>query len=243
MIKAALFDLGGTLLDFNPENYAWLEWERIGVQAVCAFLSSRGHPIDPDAFAGHFMGALTPRWIRATEGKQNLRLGDLLAESSAACGTALSEDEIQQAVALYIAPLDARVVMYDDARETLQALADRGLRIGLISNTMWPGDYHRRELERFGLLSYFDDTLFSGDVGLWKPQPAAYGLALERLGVSAEDAFFVGDLPQHDLLGAQAVGMRTVFKRNKSFELAGVQPDAEITHLIELTELINRWSS
>lgn len=240
-IQAALFDLGGTLLDFNPEGYAWLEWERIGLTSAHAFLSAQGHALDREAFIAHFMDALPRRWTLATQGKQNLTLDGLLQEACIAGGKAVPAADIRAAIPHYIAPLDQRVAMYDDTLGTIQALHARGLKIGLISNTMWPGDEHRREMERFGFLHYFHDTLFSGDVALWKPQPELYQLALDRLGVLAERAFFVGDTPEHDLVGAQAVGMKTVYKRNTSFALDGVHPDAEITHLAELLELIERW--
>lgn len=236
--QAALFDLGGTLLDFNPEKYPWLEWERIGVQKAHDYLRSRGYEMSLDAFAGYFMGQLAQRWEMAVEGRQNLQLGDFLHESCRVCGADPLNDEIQEALGYYIAPLDARVVMYDDAVETLARLRDRGFKIALVSNTMWPGVYHRGELERFGLMSYFDCALFSGDSGLWKPQPEIYHLALAQLGVSAENAFFVGDTPQHDLIGARAVGMYTVFRRNKVFPLDGFRPDAEIDRLSELIEIV-----
>lgn len=241
MIQAAIFDLGGTLLDFNPEGYAWLEWERIGLTHVYAFLSEQGYALDRDKFVAHFMDALPHRWTLATLGRQNLTLGGLLQEACVAAGKAMPVQMIKAAIPRYIAPLDRRVVMYDDTLETIQALHARGLKIGLISNTMWPGDEHRQEMERFGILKYFDDTLFSSDVALWKPQPELYQLALDRLNIPAERAFFVGDTPEHDLVGARAVEMKTVYKRNKSFKLNGIRPDAEITRLAELLDLIERW--
>ena len=241
MILAAIFDLGGTLLDFNPQRLSWLEWERQGLESAQAFLSSRGYPIAREAFISYFMDMLPGRWEEATGGGRNLRLGDALCQVCAVCGVSPTTAEIEEAIAHYIAPLDARVVAYDDALDTLRALRDRGLKVGLVSNTMWPGEFHRRELDRFGLLSCFDATVFSADVALWKPQPEIYHLILDRLGVSAESAFFVGDIPQHDLVGAQGVGMRTVYKHNASFALDALHPDAEITHLAELVALVERW--
>ena len=241
MIQAALFDLGGTLLEFNPRRLPWLEWERIGLANVHTFLTARGHTLDLDHLGPLFASTLPGRWELAAQGIKNLRLGDILRESCAACGVILDETELDEAVAQYIAPVDREVQIYDDAIETVKSLRERGLKIGLISNTMWPGEYHRREMARFGLLPYFDHTLFSADVGLWKPQPEIYHLALEALDVSAEHAFFVGDIPQHDIAGAQAAGIKAVFKRNDSFSLDGVKPDAQIAHLSDLLELVEQW--
>ena len=241
MLQAALLDLGGTLLDFNPEGHPWMEWERAGLEGAYAYLSSHGYALDQDAFIAHVVNTLPRRWDLATRGKQNLTLDGLLQEACVAAGMSVPAADIQAAMAHYIAPLDRRVRIYDDTLETIRTLKARGLKLGLVSNSMWPGDEHRKEMRRFGLLDYFDDTIFSGDVALWKPQPELYRLALDRLGVPAQHAFFVGDTPEHDLVGAQAVGMKTVYKRNNSFDLNGIRPDAEITHLAELLTLIEHW--
>ncbi len=237
-ITAVLFDLGGTLLDFNPHGYAWLEWERIGLDNAFAFLSQH-YPLDYQAFVAHFMNVLPHRWTLATQGKQNLTLGGLLEETCVAAGAAVPVPTIQAAIAHYVAPLDRQVVIYEDAIPTLETLHRRGLRLALISNSMWPGHVHRQQMARFGILRYFDQTFFSGDVAMWKPQPALYRLALNRLDILPEQALFVGDTPEHDLVGARAVGIKTVYKRNDAFKLDGFQPDAEITHLAELPALLN----
>jgi len=241
VIRAVIFDLGGTLLDFNPQRLPWLEWERMGLDAAHAYLAGRGYDLLLDALAAHFCGSLAERWDRATKGGTNLRLQDLLSESCAACGTVPTPDEIAEAVTRYIAPLDVRVVAFDDALATLDALRQQGHKIGLISNTMWPGEFHRQEMARSRLLPYFDHVLFSSEVGIWKPQPGIYHLCLDTLGVSPAEAVFVGDMPEHDIVGAQRAGMRGILKRNDGNQPGAVRPDAEIVQLSELPALIERW--
>jgi putative hydrolase of the HAD superfamily len=241
VICAVLFDMGGTLLEFHPEHLPWLEWERIGLESAHAYLTGQGYKLSVDALVAHFVDALPERWQRATQGKANLRLGDRLRQACAACGAVPTPEELDEAVARYIAPLDAQVVPYDDTLPTLMALRERGLKVGLVSNTMWPGEYHRRELERHGLMPYLDHTVFSADVGVWKPQPGIYRLSLDALRVAANEAVFVGDMPEHDIIGAQGVGMRGVYKRNDGFPSGGVQPDATIPNLSDLLPLLERW--
>ena len=243
MISAVVFDLGGTLLDFNPDQLPWLDWERAGLANAYAYLSGRGYAIEERALVGEFIDELPERWERATQGGENLRLDAIMREACAACGVEPTAAEIKEAVARYIEPLDARVVPYDDTVDTLEWLRAAGYRIGLVSNTMWPAKYHRQELWRFGLHSYFDHTAFSSDVGVWKPQPGIYLLSLGALDVAAAEAVFVGDTPAHDIVGAKRVGMRTVYKQNVSFQPDGVEPDAVIEQLSELPELIERWQA
>ena len=246
MIRAVIFDLGGTLLDFNPHGSSWLEWERTGLENATAFLLSQGYQFAKEAFIDPFMKALPERWERAAQGGDNLRLGEMLAEAGRLCGLTLSPDALDESIARYVAPLDAGVTMYDDALATLDALRERGLKMGLVSNTMWPAVWHRQELARFGLTPYFDHTVFSAEVGVWKPQPGIYRLSLEALSVSPHEALFVGDMLPHDILGAQGVGMVGVHKRNDNLSLADVHsvvvcPDVAITYLAELPALVDRW--
>ena len=99
MIQAAIFDLGGTLLEFNPQKLPWLEWERIGLVHVHTFLTAQGHVLDFDQLATIFSSALPERWELAAKGVKNLKLGDMLHESCAACGVTLTGDEIGEAIA------------------------------------------------------------------------------------------------------------------------------------------------
>lgn len=243
MISAVIFDLGGTLLDFNPDQRPWLDWERVGLASAYAYLSAQGYRIEKQELVSYFLDHLPERWERAAQGGENLRLGDVMREACAACGVMPTEQEIEAAVAHYIEPLDARVVPYDDTVETLAALRAAHYRLGLVSNTMWPAEYHRRELVRFGLLPYLAHTAFSADVGIWKPQPGIYLLSLGALEVTADEAVFVGDMPAHDLVGARGVGMRAIYKRNGAFLPDGVKADAVIERLSELPEVIERWQA
>lgn len=233
--------MGGTLLDFNPDRLPWLDWEQAGVTAAHAYLVQQGCDLPREELAAAFIAALPERWEQATQGGANLHLGEMVQEACAQLGLTLSAADAAEVAAAYVAPLDRRVVPYADTIDTLQALKDRDLRLGLVSNTMWPGDLHRRQLARLGLAPYFDYVVFSSDAGIWKPQPGIYWLALDALGVTPEQAVFVGDMLGHDIAGAQAVGMRAVYKRGGVEQEAPVEPDATITHLAELPPLIDRW--
>ncbi|HEX2119588.1 MAG TPA: HAD family hydrolase, partial [Acidimicrobiales bacterium] len=129
-----------------------------------------------------------------------------------------------------------------DAVPTLTALRDRGLRIGLLSNTHWPRSFHERFLERDGLVEFIDARLYTSEMPFQKPHPSAFVTAAEALGVDPERAVFVGDRPWDDISGAQAAGMRTVLRPNPiAPDIDGIEPDARIRSLPELVELVAAW--
>lgn len=93
----------------------------------------------------------------------------------------------------------------------LWALRDRGIRIGLISNTgRTPGRVLRILLQRAGLLEHFEALTFSDEAGIRKPDPRIFRWTLNKLGVRPEQAAHVGDDLHADVAGAQAAGLRGV---------------------------------
>jgi putative hydrolase of the HAD superfamily len=95
-----------------------------------------------------------------------------------------------------------------EAPRVLEELRREGLLVAVVSNT--EDGRVRDALEAAGLASYFDVVIDSHLVGCRKPDPAIFRLALERLGVGAEEAAFVGDTYAHDALAARAAGMRAI---------------------------------
>jgi putative hydrolase of the HAD superfamily len=127
--------------------------------------------------------------------------------------------------------------LYDDTIHTLESLRRR-YRLGLITNG--PASIQRAKIERFGLAGYFDALIVSGEVGVAKPDPAIFALALRQLGVAPRDALFVGDSPEHDMRGAEAAGMAFVWMNAHGEELPDGfgQPLAVIGRLGELMEVL-----
>jgi putative hydrolase of the HAD superfamily len=97
--------------------------------------------------------------------------------------------------------------LYDDVAPTLRALAARGLKIGLISNT------HRSLAtfqQHFALDGLISAAVSSSEHGYLKPHPSIFEAALKLAGVAAGESVMVGDSFAHDIEGARRVGMRGV---------------------------------
>jgi putative hydrolase of the HAD superfamily len=91
--------------------------------------------------------------------------------------------------------------------ESLQRLRAAGLRLGVVSNS---DGRVEQALEAAGLRGYFDVVIDSALVGVEKPDPRIFHAALDALGVSPEEALYVGDLYEVDIIGARAAGMQAV---------------------------------
>jgi putative hydrolase of the HAD superfamily len=102
-------------------------------------------------------------------------------------------------------------VFPQDAADTLAQLRSAGRKLAVVTNG--PVAWQSRKLQTLGLRDYFDEVLISEAEGVAKPDPRIFARALERLGVDAADAMFVGDHPDIDVAGSQDAGLVPVWKR------------------------------
>ena len=242
MIKAVLFDMGSTLLEF--ENQPWEDLIRQGIEAVYKGLHAHGAllPPSPD-FYQVFRESYRETWRQAEQSLIEMEIRLLLQQTAQGLGLSLTEALLLDLVRAHYGPVSAQVTIYADTIDTLADVRRRGMKVGLVSNTVWPGALHKEDLERFGILQFFDHVLFSADLGVRKPHPQIFQTALEALNVAPHEAVFVGDRVPEDVEGAKRIGMRGVWKERPDREqLAHVIPDAQIIHLHELLAILDSWT-
>ena len=97
--------------------------------------------------------------------------------------------------------------------DAVRAARRSGVRTGLVSNS-----WGQERYDRAGFPELFDAVVISGEVGVRKPEPEIYALAVERLGLEPERIVFVDDLPGN-LKPAAAIGMATVLHRDAATTL------------------------
>jgi putative hydrolase of the HAD superfamily len=105
--------------------------------------------------------------------------------------------------------------------------------------------YARGELHKVGLLDYFDPIVISGDYGYRKPDRRLFQLALDEMGVAAENAVYVGNDMHRDIFGAREAGMTTVLFESDQGTSAYLDcvPDYRITDLRDLLKVLGLdWS-
>ena len=122
--------------------------------------------------------------------------------------------------------------------QTLTALRESGLKLGIVSNG--ETSFQRRNIEALGLEPLVDAVLISEAEGLRKPDAAMFRRAAERLHVSPEQCLFVGDNPEADILGAHRAGMKTAwFNAGAPWpESLAPSPGVEIGELAQTLALV-----
>ncbi len=242
-----LFDLSGTLVNYRGSVVGWEAMERLGFTAVHELLlqsSDAKEMPTADIFYSQAFTRLKTAWTDTLSGKHNLHLQELLRDALAAQGVFPDDELIEAAVDRYCGAISAGASVKTGAAETLKTLKAQGRKIGLISNTMWPAAAHHADLERFGLAEYLDTEVYSADVGVWKPSAAIFTLALERVGGNPERAFFVGDNPNDDIVGAHNANMKGVWIASPEYHpSAGKDADAIINEIPEILTLLEQWET
>lgn len=243
MLKAILFDLDDTLLDWSGFSGEWPSLEKSYLQRVYDLARKQGATLEPfERFYEVFRENTNEGWQagRAHLGAPNL--GTILVTSIEAVGATaglLSERACLEAY-------DWRAVpgthLFPEVREQLAWLRERGLKTAIVTNAFQPMWIRDVEIEEHGLLEFFPECRVSAaDAGYLKPHPAIFQVALDQLGVKPDEAIFVGDNPVADISGAQGIGMKAVLRITHSVLLAElIVPDAAIHSLTELPDVLDR---
>jgi putative hydrolase of the HAD superfamily len=125
--------------------------------------------------------------------------------------------------------------------DVLRWLKDRNLALAVVSNSIFPREYHLEELTGFGLTPFFHSIVFSSDVGRRKPHPEIFRKVLGELSVSPAEVIFVGDRMREDVQGPQNLGMRSILRCHPRRDYSlGVTPLAQVKQLSEMLPIIEK---
>jgi len=236
-IRAVVFDIGGTLLDFTePETRAHLNE---GAARAHAWLTERGMiRIDQRAYQKRmfrrFLRAYL--WSRVVRGEMNTMAN--IQAAHRAIGLRLDDETLNRVARLMYEPIRPLGRADPQARDALAALRDRGYQLAVISNTVAPPPGLDDHLDDHGLLDLLPVRVYSCQIGVPKPHPRIFHAALTELGIPAADAVYVGDKPRIDVAGARRVGMGTILRHNGGGALPrGPLADCTIQRIAELLDL------
>ncbi|PVG81177.1 haloacid dehalogenase [Nocardioides gansuensis] len=206
-IDAVLFDYGGVLT--GPVKHSISDW--LAADAI-----------EPESFSRTLRAWLSRNAEDGTPVHQletgELSVADfeslLAAELRTTDGRALEPGGMLGRLFAGMQPDPAMFALAEELRAT-------GLKVGLLSNS-WGNTYPRARID-----ALLDPVVISGEVGLRKPQPAIYELAVDKLGVPAGRVLFIDDA-EVNVLGARAVGLQALLHidpRTTRAVLAELVPD------------------
>jgi putative hydrolase of the HAD superfamily len=137
---------------------------------------------------------------------------------------------------------EAALVLYPHVQLTLMELVKRGLKLAVVSDA--PRLQAWLRLCQLNLHHIFDVVITYEDTNKRKPAPEPFKNALQQLQIEAEEAIMVGDWAERDIVGAKLIGMKTVFARyGDRFDTVNSGADYEIDDVIKILDIVDELST
>jgi putative hydrolase of the HAD superfamily len=244
-LEAVIFDWGGTLTPWHevdlPEQWRVFAREVHGLP-----LDSPDLPEEDVAaaerLAERILAAETAAWRRGREQHTSASLAQVLEDA----GVDPEHDRHHLALAAYRRFWEPHTHTDPQVRPLWEGLRQRGLRVGVLSNTIWTRDYHRELFARDGVLDLLDADVYSSELHCVKPHPDAFRAACAAVGVEPERSVYVGDRLFEDVHGPHQVGMRaiwvphSVLPQDQRVEVDAT-PDAQAHELLDVLDIVDGW--
>ena len=174
-LKAAVFDWGGTLS----------KWAEVDLEDLWRLAARHIDAEREDALIARLLEVEARLWKRVEETQQSSTLADVLTAATSEVGVDVAEAVLEEAATHHLDAWTPHIVHDPDAPRVLRWLRERGLKIGLLSNTLWPRAFHERFLERDGLVDLIDARLYTSELTFQKPHASAFRAALDALRQAA----------------------------------------------------------
>ncbi len=228
-VDAVLFDWGGTLTPWHTVDLAG-NW-----RAVAALID----PDRADELGAALLAAEDEVWLRARDEHRSATLDEVCALA----GVTMSD----VAHAEFRVRWEPHSFTDPEVPAVFAGLRERGVKVGVLSNTIWTRAHHEEIFARDGILDLLDGAVYTSEIPWTKPHPEAFLAAMAAVGATdPARCVYVGDRLFDDVYGAQNVGMRAVHVPHSTIPAHQIghtegAPDATVRRLSELLPIVDGW--
>ena len=219
MIKAVIFDLDNTLLDF-------MTMKKEAVMSAISSMKEAGLDIDVDTSYKEIMD------IYEVDGWENQLVFDKFLKKKLGY---TDNKYLAAGIVAYRRAKEANLKAYPNVQKTLNHLLDNNIKLAIVSDA--PSREAWMRIYYLGLHNFFETVITFDDSGERKPSPSPFKLALGRLNLSKDEVLMVGDWPERDMVGASSVGIKTIFA--KYGDAFGVEKSGANWDIEDIYEVVN----
>ena len=221
MIKAIIFDLDNTLLDF-------IKMKQFSVKAAITAMNEAGLEVNEEkAYKDIFD-------LYVEKGWENQQVFDDYLNQTVG---KVSNKILAAGIVSYRRAREATLLVYPNVNKTLIELIKMGIKLAVVSDA--PSREAWMRLYYLNLHHVFEPVLTYDDTGVRKPSAKPFKMALDVLNVEPEEALMIGDWPDRDVVGAKQIGMKTIFARyGDTFGTIDSGADWDVNDIYEVVEII-----
>ena len=221
MIRAIVFDLDNTLVDF-------MKMKAAAVEAAIEGMIDAGLELPRESVRERIDA------IYKQQGLEYQRVFDELLQDELG---EIDPKILASGIVAYRRARGSAMVLYPHVQMTLLELAKRGIRLGVVSDA--PRAQVWLRLCDLALQHTFDAVVTFDDTGARKPSPEPFREVLNRLGAIPAEAMMIGDWAERDVVGGRSLGMTTVFARyGDTFETQESGADYDIDDVYQLVAIV-----
>lgn len=206
-----MFDLGETLLNFGKVKTT--QFFRQGARLSYDFLKNLDQSVGNfEYYYWRNLIAIHIRHLVSNITKKDFNSLALFKRIGAKKGIHLDGKQWQHFAWLWYEPLSKVATIEPKMNETLTALQELGLKLGIVSNTFVNGCSLEKHLNQLGILDFFTVRTYSYEFDFRKPNIKIFKVAAERIGERLENILYVGDRVDMDIKPAIKSGMHAALK-------------------------------
>ena len=226
MIRAIIFDLDNTLLDF-------VKMKQFAVKAAITAMIEAGLNVDEEkAYKDIFD-------LYVDKGWENQQVFDDYLNQTVGN---VSNKILAAGIVSYRRAREATLLVYPNVNKTLIELIKMGIQLSVVSDA--PSREAWMRLYYLNLHHVFDPVLTFDDTGVRKPSPKPFEMALEIMKSTPDEVLMIGDWPERDVVGAKQIGIKTIFARyGDTFGTVDSGADWDVNDIYELVDIVKELNS
>ena len=231
-IDAVIFDWGGTLTRWHDIDF------RAEALALGLAVGEADH--DEEVSRARLHEAGNTSWSRSRDRQQSSTVDDLFTEAG------LAHDP--ELLSAYYDFWDPHTYTDAAVAPLWEALKAEGIKVGVLSNTIWPRAFHEAIFDRDGVRHLIDGDVYTSEIPWTKPSPRAFRAAMDAVGVAdPARCGYVGDRLFDDIWGAHNAGLRAIHVPHSAIPPEQVghtegEPDPVAHDLSEVLAITRRWA-
>lgn len=230
-VAAVVFDWGGTLTPWHD-----IDFEAEALALARAVIDAE-HP--PEVSQARLHEASQSVWGRSRDHQQSATVADLFV--------AAGLDHDPDLLTAYREFWEPHTATDPEVGPLWEELRSAGIKIGVLSNTLWPRTWHEDFFRRDGVHHLLDGDVYTSEVPWTKPSPHAFRAAMDAVGATdPARCVYVGDRLFDDVWGAHNAGMRAIHIPLSAIPASQLghsegTPDAVVHRLSEIPDVLGGW--